>query len=63
MLRCRSCGSLNYQTTLFVFSRGVEKMVECRNCGDVREEMSDADTSGLLTFLPHGIAQDGATGK
>ena len=28
MLRCSSCGSLNYQTTLFVFSTGVEKMVD-----------------------------------
>ena len=38
-LRCPSCGSLNYETTLFVFSTGVEKLVECRNCGDVREEL------------------------
>src|SRR5271166_4374227 len=25
MLRCPSCGSLNYETTLFVFSTGIEK--------------------------------------
>ncbi len=41
LLRCPLCGSLNYQTTLFVFSTGVEKMVECRNCGNVYEEMLD----------------------
>jgi hypothetical protein len=63
MLRCPSCGSLNYQTTLFVFSTGVEKLVECRNCGNVHEEMLDANTSELLAFLPHSIAQDGAAGE
>ena len=55
MLRCPSCGSLNYQTTLFVFSTGVEKMVECRNCGNVHEEMLDDDASELLAFLPYTI--------
>ncbi|MGO9108666.1 MAG: hypothetical protein ACLP9L_05480 [Thermoguttaceae bacterium] len=63
MLRCPLCGSLNYQTTLFVFSSGVEKMVECRNCGNVHEEMLDANTSELLAFLPRSIVQDGATGE
>ncbi len=62
-LRCPSCGSLNYQTTLFVFSTGVEKMVECRNCGNVYEEMLDDNASGLLAFLPQSIAQDGASGE
>jgi len=38
LLRCPLCGSLNYQTTLFVFSAGIEKMIECRDCGNVREE-------------------------
>jgi len=61
MLRRPSCGSLNYQTTLFVFSSGVEKMVECRNCGNVHEEMLDDNASQLLAFLPRIIAQDGAT--
>ena len=63
MLRCPLCGSLNYQTTLFVFTTGVEKMVECRNCGNVREEMLDANASELLAFLPRSIAQDGASGE
>jgi len=63
LLRCPSCGSLNYETTLFVFSTGVEKMVECRNCGNVREEMLDANASELLAFLPRSIAQDGASGE
>lgn len=56
MLRCPACGSLNYQTTLFVFSAGVEKMIECDDCGDVHQEMLD-DTGKLLAFLPHAIAQ------
>jgi transposase-like protein len=60
MLRCPSCGSLNYQTTLFVFSTGVEKLVECRNCGNVYEERLDANASQLLAFLPHSIVQEGA---
>ena len=55
MLRCPSCGSLNYQTTLFVFSRGIEKMVECRNCGNVQEERLYNDVKGLLGFLPSRI--------
>jgi len=63
MLRCPSCGSLNYQTTLFVFSAGVEKMVECRNCGNVHEEMLDDNASQLLAFLPSSIAQVEATGE
>jgi len=56
MLRCPSCGSLNYQTTLFVFSTGVEKMVECRNCGNVHEEILYNDVRGLLGFLPSRIS-------
>ena len=60
-LRCPLCGSLNYQTTLFVFSSGVEKMIECRNCGHVHDEMLDDNAGELLAFLPHSIAQDGAT--
>jgi uncharacterized protein (DUF983 family) len=60
MLRCPSCGSLNYETTLFVFSTGVEKLVECRNCGNVREEMLDDKAGELPAFLPHSIAQEGA---
>ena len=59
MLRCPSCGSLNYETTLFVFSAGVEKMVECRNCGNVHEELLDAHGRGLLAFLPQTIVQGG----
>ena len=51
MLRCPSCGSLNYQTTLLVFSAGVEKMVECRNCGNVHEEMLDDDAREQFAFL------------
>ncbi len=62
MLRCPSCGSLNYHTTLFVFSTGVEKMVECRNCGNVHEEMLDDDSIEHLGFLPHSIAQERAAG-
>ena len=58
MLRCPSCGSLNYETTLFVFSTGVEKMMECRDCGNVHEETPDAAT-GLLAFLPAYIVQGG----
>ena len=46
MLRCPSCGSLNYETTLFVFSTGIEKMVECRNCGNVQQEMLYNDVAG-----------------
>jgi hypothetical protein len=63
MLRCPSCGSLNYQTTLFVFSTGVEKMVECRNCGNVHEEMLADNAGKLLAFLPHGIVQGTASGE
>jgi len=62
-LRCPSCGSLNYQTTLFVFSTGIEKLVECRNCGNVHEEIVDDNASQLLAFLPRIIAQDGTTGE
>jgi hypothetical protein len=60
MLRCPSCGSLNYQTTLFVFSTGIEKMVECRNCGNVHEEVLDDNAIGHLGFLSHYIAQGDA---
>jgi len=63
LLRCPSCGSLNYQTTLFVFSTGVEKMVECRNCGSFHEELLADNASGLLAFLPQSIAQDGTSGE
>lgn len=63
MLRCPSCGSLNYQTTLFVFSTGVEKMVECRNCGNVHEEMLDDNAQDLLAFLPRIIAQTETPGE
>ena len=48
MLRCPSCGSLNYQTTWFVFAASVEKMVECRNCGNVHQEILYNDAKGLL---------------
>ncbi len=54
-LRCPSCGSLNYQTTLFVFSTGIEKMVECRNCGNVHQEILHNDVRGLLGFLPSRV--------
>jgi hypothetical protein len=63
MLRCPSCGSLNYETTLFVFSTGIEKMVECRNCGNVHEEILDDNASKLLAFLPQAISRDGETGE
>ena len=56
MLRCPECGSLNYQTTLFVFSSGVEKMIECRNCGNVHQEMLYNGVKGLLGFLPSRVA-------
>ena len=52
LLRCPSCGSLNYETTLFVFPAVVEKMIECRNCGDVRRARLYKDVGGLLGFLP-----------
>lgn len=60
MLRCPSCGSLNYQTTLFVFAASVEKMIECRNCGNVHQEILYNDVRGLLGFLPSrvGSSQD-----
>jgi hypothetical protein len=51
-LRCPSCGSLDYETTLFVFRAVVEKMIECRNCGDVHQAMLFNDVGGLLGFLP-----------
>jgi ribosomal protein L32 len=56
MLRCPSCGSLNYQTTLFVFAASVEKMVECRTCGNVHQEILYNDVRGLLGFLPSRVA-------
>ena len=63
MLRCPVCGSLNYQTTLFVFSRGVEKMIECRNCGSVHDEMLADNAGELLAFLPREIVQGAASGE
>ncbi len=57
MLRCPSCGSLNYETTLFVFFRGIEKLIECRNCGNVQEERLDGSNFGYLRFLPRCLAQ------
>ncbi len=51
-LRCPSWGSLNYETTLFVFPAVVEKMIECRNCGDARQAMLYNNVGGLLGFLP-----------
>ncbi len=60
-LRCPSCGSLNHETTLFVFKTGVEKMTECRNCGAVREEMLRDEATGLLAFLPRLIYSDAAS--
>src|SRR5271165_902701 len=57
MLRCPSCGSLNYETTLFVFSTGVEKLIECRQCGNIRQERSDDQVDGLLGFLPQYLAE------
>jgi ribosomal protein S27E len=56
-LRCPSCRSLNYETTLFVFAASVEKMVECRNCGNVHGEILYNDVKGLLGFLPRRIVQ------
>lgn len=50
-MRCRMCGSLNYATTLFVFRASVEKMMECRNCGNVAREMLYEDDDGPLAFL------------
>jgi len=60
VLRCPSCGSLNYDTTLFVLSSGVEKMVECRSCGGVHEETLGDNVDGLLAFLPQAIGRDRA---
>jgi hypothetical protein len=60
VLRCPSCGSLNYETTLFVFSTGVERMVECHNCGGIHVELLSDRSHGLLAFLPDIIVQ-GAT--
>jgi hypothetical protein len=54
MLRCPACGSLNYETTLFVFSTRIEKLIECRQCGVVHEELLDDD--GLLGFVPRYLA-------
>jgi hypothetical protein len=51
MLRCPSCGSLNYQTTLFVFAASIERMVECRICGRVHQDILYNDVRGLLGFL------------
>jgi DNA-directed RNA polymerase subunit RPC12/RpoP len=59
MLRCPTCGSLNYQTTLFVFSTGIEKMIECRNCNSVHAEMLDVHAMGHLDFLTRSIIQEG----
>jgi hypothetical protein len=58
LLRCSSCGSLNYQTTLFVFSTGIEKLIECRNCGNTHDELLDGKVASLLGFLPYctGVA-------
>ncbi len=63
MLRCPGCGSLNYETTLFVFRSGIEKMIECRGCGAVHEELLGEETSGeeaddLLAFLPLLVSID-----
>ena len=41
--------------TLFVFSTGVEKMIECRNCGNVHEDLLEDNAARLLAFLPNGI--------
>jgi hypothetical protein len=51
LLRCRWCGSLNYATTLFVFEASVEKMIECRHCGNVATERLYEDLDGPLAFL------------
>ncbi len=55
VLRCPSCGSLNYDTTLFVLSSGVERLVECRGCGGVHEETLGDEADGLLGFLPQAV--------
>ena len=55
MLRCPLCGSLNYQTTLFVFAAGVEKLVECHHCGNVHEEKLHDDVTEGLAFLQDAI--------
>ena len=50
--RCPACGSLNAEMTLFVFSTGVEKLTECRNCGNEQREIVDpAPTLGFLRLL------------
>jgi hypothetical protein len=56
-LRCPLCGSLNYEITLLVFSTGVEKLLECHNCGGMHEEMLSDRAAGLLAFLPEIIVQ------
>ncbi len=63
MLRCPSCGSLNYETTLFVFSRGIEKRIECRNCGNSQEERLDGSNFEHLRFLPRYLAQSEIAGE
>jgi hypothetical protein len=50
-LRCPECGSLNFTTTLLVFSASVEKMTKCRNCGNVETEILPGNVAGLLAFL------------
>ena len=61
MLRCPACCSLNYETTLFVFSASVEKMIECRTCGDVHQEILYNNVKGLLGFLPRRIVRGAAS--
>jgi len=61
MLRCPACRSLNYETTLFVFAASVEKMVECRDCGNAHQEMLYNDVKGLLGFIPSRIVQSAAS--
>ena len=63
MLRCPHCRSLNYETTLFVFSAGVEKMIECGNCGFVHEEMLEGNAGELLAFLAESIVQGATSGE
>jgi len=58
MLRCPACGSMNYDSRLFVLTSGVLNSVACRGCGNVRDEILDKSSENLLPFLSSGIIED-----
>ena len=57
MLRCPSCGSLNYQTTWFVFLASVEEMIECHNCGSVHQEILYNDGCGAAVSAAQEVVR------